>query len=290
MSDLIAVTGATGTLGTLVIDQLLARVPAERVVAIARDPAKAAALAEKSVQVRIADHDDREAVDAALVGIDIALLISGNEFGKRMIQHENVIRAASQAGVSRLVYTSAPHADTSPTFIVTEHKATEQLIRESGLTYTMLRMNSYHENYVPYLTSAPTTGVLIGSVHDGRVASADHLDYAEAAAVVLSTEGHDNVAYELAGDTAWSYPDLAAAIAQVSGKHVIYQDMSSAEHAEALRSTGLDEETISFLVQLDADVSAGVSADATGDLGRLIGRPTVPLVDGLHAIAARSSR
>lgn len=288
MSDLIAVTGATGALGTLIIDQLLARVPAERIVAIARNPAKAAALEAKNVQVRIADHDDRAAVDAALDGVDVALLISGNEFGKRMIQHENVIRAAQQAGVSRLVYTSAAHADTSPTFIVTEHKATERLIRESGLTSTMLRMNSYHENYVPFLTSAPEAGVMIGSVHDGRVASADHLDYAEATAVVLTTEGHDNAAYELAGDTAWTYPELAAAIAEVTGKPVVYQDLSSEEHAEALRSNGVDEQTVSFLVQLDKDVSAGVSADATGELSKLIGRPTIPLVDGLRAIAARS--
>jgi NAD(P)H dehydrogenase (quinone) len=287
MSDLIAVTGATGALGSLVIDHLLARTSAERVVAIARNPGKATALEAKSLQVRIADHDDRPAVDGALAGIDVLLLISGNEFGKRMVQHENVIRAAQQAGVSRIVYTSAPHADTSSTFIVAEHKATERIIRDSGLTYTMLRMNSYHENYVPLLATARETGAIIGSVHDGRVASADHVDYAEAAAVVLTTEGHDNVAYELSGDTAWTHADLAAAVSEVTGTPVTYQDLSSSEHAEALRAGGVDEQTVDFLVQLHADTAAGVSADATDHLRRLIGRPTTPLLDGLRAAAAR---
>lgn len=287
MTDLIAVTGATGTLGSLVVDQLLTRVPAERVVAIGRNPAKTAALEGRAGQVRVADHDDRPAVDAALRGVDVLLLVSGNEFGRRMTQHENVIRAAQQAGVSRIVYTSAPHADTSQTFIAAEHRATEALIRASGLTFTMLRMNSYHENYAPLLTSAAQTGEVIGSVRNGRVASADHLDFAAASAVVLTTGGHDDVAYELTGDTAWPYPELAAALAEVTGRPVVYRDLSPQEHAEALRARGVDEQTISFLVQLDADLAAGVSADATGDLRWLIGRPTIPLVDGLRAIAAR---
>ncbi len=283
MSDLIGVTGSTGELGSLVIDHLLRLTSADRIVALARDAGKAAAL-PASVQVRIADHDDRAAVDAAVAGIDVLLLVSGNEFGKRMAQHRNVIEAAKQAGVSRIVYTSAPHADTSTAFITAEHKATEQLIRESGLTYTMLRTNSFHDNYLPYLTMAPATGSFIGSVHGGQVASAAKADYAEAAAVVLSTAGHDNVAYELAGDTAWTYDDLADAISEATGTPVKYTDLSSDEHAAALREQGLDDATIDFLVQLDADVSHGVSAEVTDDLRRLIDRPSTPLVDGLRAL------
>lgn len=286
MSDLIAVTGATGGLGTLVIDQLLRRTPADRIIAVARDAGKAAALPQP-VQIRIADHDDRAAVDAAVAGIDVLLLISGNEFGKRMTQHRNVIEAAEQAGVSRIVYTSAPHADTSTASITAEHKATERLIRDSGLTYTMLRTNSYHENYESYLNTAPRTGSIIGSVHDGRVASAAKADYAEAAAVVLTTAGHDNAAYELTGDTAWNYHELAAAVSAATGAAVTYEDLSSDEHAAALRAQGLDEPTIAFLVRLDADLASGVSADATHDLRRLIGRPATPLLDGLRALHNR---
>ncbi|HYJ70634.1 MAG TPA: NAD(P)H-binding protein [Nocardioidaceae bacterium] len=283
MSDLIAVTGATGALGSLVIDNLLTKTEPGRVVALARDPGKAAALPD-TVQTRIADNDDRAAVDAAVAGIDVLLLISGNEFGKRMQQHRNVIEAARQAGVSRIVYTSASHADTSTRFITAEHKATEQIIRDSGLTSTILRANSYHENYVPHLATAVQTGSIIGSVHDGRVASAARADYAEAAAVVLTTPGHDNAAYELTGDVAWNYHDLAAAVSEATGVAVTYEDLSSEEHAAALRTMGVDEETVTFLVNLDADLASGVSADATDDLRQLIGRPTTPLVDGLRAL------
>ena len=216
MSDLIAVTGATGGLGTLVIDRLLRRNTPDRIVALARDAGKAAALPQ-SVQVRIADHDDRAAVDAAMAGIDVLLLISGNEFGRRMTQHRNVIEAAKAAGVSRIVYTSAPHAGTSTASITSEHKATEQLIGDSGLTYTMLRINSWHENYLPLLITGPQTGSIVGSVHDGRVASAAKADYADAVAVVLTTTGHDNAVYELTGDTAWDYHQLAVAVSEVTG-------------------------------------------------------------------------
>jgi NAD(P)H dehydrogenase (quinone) len=286
MSDLIAVTGATGALGTLVVNDLLTRTDPARVVALARDPGKAAALPD-AIQTRIADHDDRAAVDAAVAGVDVLLLVSGNEFGKRMQQHRNVIEAAAQAGVSRLVYTSGSHADTSDAFITAEHKATEQMIRDSGLTYTILRANSYHENYAPHLAAAVQTGAIIGSVHDGRVASAARADYAEATAAVLTTDGHDNAAYELTGDVAWDYHDLAAAVSEVTGTTVTYQDLSSEEHAAALRAHGVDEETITFLVTLDADLAAGVSADATDHLRTLIGRPTTPLVDGLRALHTR---
>lgn len=286
MSDLIAVTGATGGLGTLVIEHLLRRTPADRIVAVARDAGKAAAL-PRSVQIRIADHDDRAAVDAAVAGIDVLLLISGNEFGKRMAQHRNLIEAAKAGGVSRIVYTSAPHADTSTAFITAEHTATEQIIRDSGLTYTMLRTNSYHENYQSHLTMAPQSGSILGSVHDGRVASAAKADYAEAAAVVLTTTGHDDVSYELTGDTAWNYPELAATISAVTGAAVTYRDLSTDEHAAALRAQGLDGPTIDFLVRLDADLARGVSADVTDDLRRLIGRPTTPLLDGLRALHSR---
>ncbi|UPK73762.1 SDR family oxidoreductase [Nocardioidaceae bacterium SCSIO 66511] len=284
MSDRIAVTGATGALGGLVIDHLLTRVPADRIVAIARNPDKTTTLQERSVPVRIADHEDHAAVEAALEGVDVLLLVSGNEFVKRMTQHENVIRAAQRAGVSRLVYTSAPHADTSTQFITAEHRATEKLIRESGLTYTMLRINSWHENYQGLLSSAPDTGEILGSVHEGRVASAAKTDYAEAAAVVLTTDGHDNATYELTGDVAWSYPELAAAVSDAVGVPVSYRDVSSQEHAAALQAQGVDDDFASFLVQLDADTASGVSAEATDQLRRLIGRPSTPLVAGLRAL------
>jgi NAD(P)H dehydrogenase (quinone) len=286
MSNLVALTGATGGLGTLVIDHLLRRTSPDCIVALARDATKAAAALPPSIQTRIADNDDRAAVAAALAGVDVLLLISGNEFIKRMKQHRNVIAAAKQAGISRILYTSAPHASTSTAFITAEHKATEQLIHESGLTYTMLRMNSYHDNYVPFLATAARTGEIIGSVHDGRIASAAKNDYAEAAAVVMTTPGHDNATYELTGDTAWTYHELALALSEVIGRPVTYRDLSSEEHLAELQKQGIDEATAKFLVQLDADLSHNVSGEATEELRRLIGRPSTRLLDGLRTLHA----
>lgn len=281
MSDTIAVTGATGRLGRLTIDALRERVPANRILAIARDPEKAKAL-PADVSVRIADNEDPAALRAALAGVHTLLLISGNEFGKRMQQHRNVIAAAQETGVSHLAYTSAPHASTSEDFITREHRETEAVIRESALPHTILRMNSYHENYLGALREAEDTGELIGSVHSGRVASAAKRDFAEAAAVALISPQAENTVYELTGDTAWNYDELAAAMSTVLNRSVVYRDLTTDEHRALLLTRGLDATTADFLTRLDADLARGVSAEATADLRTLINRPTTPLLDGLH--------
>ncbi|MCK6065223.1 MULTISPECIES: NAD(P)H-binding protein [Microbacterium] len=282
MSTTIAVTAATGGLGRLVINNLLRRGEDSRLVAIARDAEKASTL-PVGVETRIADHDDLAAVAAALEGVDTVLLISGNEFGKRMIQHRNVINAASQVGASRLVYTSAPHASTSTDFITAEHRATEAIIQESGLISTILRMNSYHENYLTTLELAAATGEIVGSVHAGHVASAAKDDYADAAAVVLLAPDPLKAIYELTGTVAWDYPQLAEAAAAVLRRPVKYVDLDSEEHHTRLLASGIDETTAGFLVQLDADLARGVSAEVTNELEQLIGRPPTPLIDGLRA-------
>ena len=281
MSGTIAVTASTGGLGRLVIDNLRRRGSTSRLVAIARDAVKASTL-PADVETRIADHDDPAAVAAALEGVDTVLLISGNEFGKRMIQHRNVIGAAARTGVSRLVYTSAPHAATSTHSITAEHRATEAIIQESGLSSTILRMNSYHENYLPVLEVAANTGEIVGSVHGGHVASAAKDDFADAAATVLMTSGPLDAIYELTGAVAWNYTDLAEAAGAVLNRPVKYVDLSFEDHRARLLRAGMDETDADFLVQLDADLARGVSADATDHLEQLIGRPPTPLVDGLR--------
>lgn len=279
MSTTIAVTGATGGLGRLTIDALRERVSPDRIIAIARDPEKARTLPD-DISVRIADNENPAELRSAMDGLDTLLLISGNEFGKRMRQHRNVIEAAREHEVAHLVYTSAPHASTSDDFITREHRATETLIRESGLPHTILRMNSYHENYLDPLQEAQATGELIGSVHDGRVASAAKRDYGEAAAIALLSDP-DNAVYELTGDVAWNYDDLAAAMSTALATPVAYRDLTTEQHRELLLARGVDPATADFLTQLDADLARGVSAEVTADLRNLIGRPTTPLLAGL---------
>jgi NAD(P)H dehydrogenase (quinone) len=281
----IAVTAATGHLGTLVVDALLERTTADQVVAIVRDAAKAEPLAAKGVDVRVASYDDPDALKNALAGVDRVLLISGSEFGKRTEQHRNVIDAAIANGVSRLVYTSAPLADTSALPVVPEHLATEQYLATAGIDHVLLRNNWYHENYVQTLETARQTGSVLTSAGDGRVASASRADFAEAAAVVLTTDGPFKQVYELAGDSAWTQEELAATLTEVLGTPVSVAQVTPEQQTAILVEAGLDEGTAGFVVAIDASTAKGELALANGDLGSLIGRPTTPLVETLRALA-----
>lgn len=277
------VTGATGSLGRLVIASLLERgADPQSIVAGARDVSKAEDL---GVRVAHLDYSDPSSISSALEDVDSVLLISGSEVGQRVPQHKAVIDAAKAAGISKFVYTSAPKADTSDLVLAPEHKATEALIADSGLPAVILRNNWYTENYAADLARAAGTGVLSSGAADGRVASASRKDFAEAAAVVLLEDGHIGKVYELGGDVAWNYGELAAAIAEVSGREVEYRPLTAAEQLSELQAAGLDEGTAGFVVALDAGIAAGELADTDGTLARLIGRPTTPLVDGLRAVA-----
>jgi NAD(P)H dehydrogenase (quinone) len=278
----IAVTAATGQLGTLVLDALLERTSADQIVAIARDAAKAETLTAKGLDVRIASYDDPTALKDALAGVDRVLLISGNEFGKRGQQHRNVIDAAIANEVSRIVYTSAPQADTSTLPVVPEHLETEQYLAATDVDHVLLRNNWYHENYAASVETAAATGSVLTSAGEGRVASASRQDFAEAAAVVLTTDGPVKRVYELAGDVAWTHADLAAALSEVLGKSVEVANVSADEQASILTSAGLDAGLVDFIVAVDASIKQGELELATGDLSSLIGRPTTPIVETLR--------
>lgn len=277
------VTGATGLLGRLVIEGLLETQAPGNIIAIVRDETKAADLAERGVRVRVASYDDRPALDAALSGIDKLLLISGNEVGKRIPQHKNVIDAAKSAGVKHVVYTSAPKATTSELVLAPEHKATEEYLAGSGLTYTILRNCWYTENYVRTVEMAGQTGVIVAAVGDGRVASATRADFAAAAVAVLLGEGHENKVYELSGDYAWDFNELAAAASEIIGRPVVYEPVDGPTLIERMTAVGAERPGAEFAAALDANIAAGLLSEVTGELSALIGRPTTPLKEGLKA-------
>ncbi|MBO1419908.1 SDR family oxidoreductase [Streptomyces sp. FH025] len=275
------VTGATGQLGRLVVEGLLAEVPAAELAVVVRSAEKAADLAARGVTVRVADYDRPETLVGAFAAGDRVLLISGSEVGSRIPQHRNVVEAAKAAGVALLAYTSIPGAATFR--LADEHKATEELILASGLPYAFLRNGWYTENYLGDAAGTVARGVVLGSNGDGRVATAPRRDYADAAVAVLLGEGHENTVHELSGDAAWSLSELAAELAKASGKPVEHRDVTPAEHLAALVGAGLPEGFAQALVDVDAGIARGELAGTPGDLARLIGRPTVPLAESVRA-------
>lgn len=279
---LLAVTGASGQLGRLVLESLIERgTPAGDIVAIARSTDKLADFDERGVQVRFADYTKPESVATALNGADRLLLISSSAVGQRITQHTTVVRAAADAGVGFIAYTSAPKADTTDLALAPEHKATEQFIRDCGIPFAFLRNNWYSENYFQVLEQAQYTGLIIASLGEGRVASADRRDFAEAAAVVLAGGGHDGKVYELSGDTAWGYEELATTVSELIGRDVSYRRVSAKEHRKILTKAGVPMAQAAFVVTLDANTRGGALADTSGELSTLIGRPTTPLRETL---------
>ena len=280
----LVITGATGQLGRLVVESLLARGTAPSdIVATGRNTDKLADLAAQGVSVAELDYTKPETVSAVVKPGDTLLLVSSSEVGQRVGQHVNVITAAKEAGVARIVYTSAPAATTSALVLAPEHKATEEALVASGVPFTILRNGWYTENYAGEIEKGRENGAIVASVGDGRVSSASRKDYAEAAAVVLVGEGYEGEVFELSGDVAWNFDDLAAAIGSIVGKEVVYTRLSPEEHAAMLTSFGLDEGTVGFVVALDGNIRDGLLGVTSGDLSRLIGRPTTPLAEGLAA-------
>lgn len=270
----IAITGATGQLGRLVISKLSGLGSTDNIVALVRSVQKASDL---GVEVREANYDKPETLKTALSGIDTLLLISGSEVGKRAVQHSNIIHAATKNGVKWIVYTSLLHADTSTLSLAEEHLATEAALRDSGIPFTLLRNGWYTENYTGSIPGALAGGAFIGSAGTGRIAAAARADYADAAVAVLTSEGHESKTYELAGDEAWTLSDLAAEISRQTGKDIPYVDMPEAEYANALKGFGLPEGLAHAIAGWDVSASKDDLFDDGHELSKLIGHPTTPL-------------
>ena len=279
----IAVTGATGQLGHLVINHLLKKVPASSVIAIVRNPSKAADLASGGILVRKANYTDLPALEEALASVDKLLLVSSSEVGQRALQHRNIITAANRAGVKFLVYTSLLHADTSSLDLAAEHAETESMIKASGLPYAILRNGWYTENYTMSALGAVANGAFLGSAGDGHIASAARNDYAEAAAAVLLNPPRSGEVFELAGDEAYTLTDLAAEISRQTGKSIPYHDLSAEEYRATLVQAGLPEGLASGIASWDASAAKDALFDDSRQLSRLIGRPTTPLADSVRA-------
>jgi len=276
----IAVTGATGHLGTLVVEELKKRVPNENIVALVRTPGKASAL---EVEVRAFDYNQPETMTAALAGVDRLVLISSNEIGQRARQHFNVIEAAGKAGVEWIVYTSLLHADSTTLNLAGEHMTTEEALKASGINYTILRNGWYTENYTGSIGGALAGGAFIGSAGNGKISSAARVDYAEAAAVAITDESHKGKVYELAGDDYYTLADLAAEISNQTGTNIPYRNLTEAEYTKILESFEIPAGFAAAIASWDVSASKDDLFDDSHQLSALIGRPTTPLADSVKA-------
>ncbi len=286
-SETIAVTGATGQLGRLVLADLLAQLPSAHLVGLVRNKAAAKDLADNGVDLRAANYDDPASVTAALKGVDKLLLISSSEIGRRVAQHRNVIEAAKTAGVKLIAYTSILHADTSPMELAKEHRETESLIRASGIPFVLLRNGWYTENYTGNVPAALQHGAVLGSARKGRISSAARADYAAATAAVLaSRESQAGKIYELAGDASFTLADYAAEIARQSGKPVVYNDLPEADYKTALQSVGLPEAFAGIIAESDAKAASDSLYEPGRQLSDLIGRPTTTMSQSVAAALA----
>ncbi|WP_420125016.1 SDR family oxidoreductase [Longimicrobium sp.] len=281
---MIAVTGSTGHFGRIVIENLLERgIAPDHIVALARNPEKAAGFAARGVQVRQADYEKPETLVAALQGVEKLLFVSGSEAGQRIPQHQNVVDAAKQAGVRLIAYTSIANAGTSGLQLAVEHKATEEMIRQSGIPFVFLRNNWYLENYTGNLASTVEHGVLLGSADEGRLSAATRADLAIAAGAVSAGEGHEGKIYELGGDVAFTMPELAEVISRESGRPVEYRNLPEDAYAQALAGFGLPEAFARILADSDRGIARGDLFTDSGDLSRLLGRPTTTPAEAVGA-------
>lgn len=267
----IAVTGATGHLGRIVIEKLRGK---GSVIALARNPAKARDL---GVEVRPFDYDQRSGMEAALAGVETLVLISASEVGKRAAQHRNVIQAAQAAGIKRIIYTSLLRADTSAISLAGEHKATEDMLLASGIPTTILRNGWYTENYTASLGGSLAAGAIVGSAGDGKLSLATREDYAEAVVAAVFDPSMDGNIYELAGDEAVTLADYAAEVSRQTGRQIPYRNLSESEYAGILVSFGLPEGLAKAIASWDGAASQGALFDDGHRLSQIIGRPTTPL-------------
>ncbi|MGC1237809.1 MAG: NAD(P)H-binding protein [Acidimicrobiales bacterium] len=275
------VFGATGSLGQHVVRGLVARgIAPETITAVGRNESRLAELAAAGFGAVAIDLSDSAGIGELVSGHSDIVLISGSD-SDRLSQHETVIEAAKKADARHVYYTSGVRADDGRFKINADHKATEDDLIASGLTYTILRNTWYIENYIQSLTGPRFTGVLEAAVGDAVVAAASRGDLAEALAIVVATDGHDNATYSLSGDTNFSYADIAESMSVVLERHVTYVSVTPHELRKTLIGSGMNEELASLLVGLEETIAAGAFSKVSDDLSRLIGRPTTGLVEGL---------
>lgn len=284
------VTGATGKLGSKVVEALLKTVPANQLAVSVRNPEKAEGLRARGVEVRQGDFDRPETLDAAFAGIDRLLIISADGDNEtRIRQHTQAVAAAERAQVGFIAYTSLANASDTTMFLAPPHRAAEEAILKTGIPYSFLRNNWYLENEIPAIQGVQAGAPWVTSAGNGKVGWALQQDYAEAAAVVLAGNGHENTIYELSGKLL-TQEEIVSAVGTALGKEVPVQQVDDATYADIMKSAGLPDFIIPFLVDIQKGIRDGALEIESNDFEKLLGRPTTPIDEALRQIVAGISQ
>lgn len=270
------ITGASGQLGTLVIDHLKTLVPSDQIVALVRSSAAETLYKKQNIATRIGDYDDIESLNQALEGISHLLLISSNAIGQRTKHHTNVIKAAEKANVDFIAYTSLINGTKSDLTLADEHKVTEELLSKSKIATSILRNGWYIENFIPALPSEIEGGTVYGASGEGKYSAATRSDLAKAAAIILSGKGHEGKIYELGG-IAFSRSDYALTISKITGKSVSYQNLPQEAYKSALIENGLPDAFAEIIADSEAKAANGSLENPSTDLAILLAHPTTSL-------------
>ncbi|MGD8781339.1 MAG: SDR family oxidoreductase [Ignavibacteria bacterium] len=287
----ILVTGATGSLGTEVINSLLKRTDTANIAALARDLSKTETLKEKGIEIREGNYDNFNSLLQAFKDIDKLYFISGSDITVRVKQHENVVKAAKDSGVKHIVYTSFARkneTETSPIVMVAEaHLKTENWLKESGLTYTILKHNLYMD-IIPMFIGEKVleTGLIYLPAGDGKTAFATRKDMAEAAAVILTTYGHENKEYDIASDKVYTFKEVAVALSEVTGKAINYVSPTQEEYTKTLSEASVPAEYIGAIAGFAEAVKQGEFEQTSGTIETLTGNKPTSLVDFLKKVYA----
>ena len=278
------ITGATGKFGTKVMEILLKTVPANQLAVSVRNPEKAEVLRAQGVDVRQGDFDQPETLDAAFAGIDRLLLISADGDNEtRIRQHANAVAAAERAGVSFIAYTSLANAQESKNLFAPTHQATEADIVKTGIPYSFLRNNWYLENEISGIQGVLAGAPWVTSAGAGKVGWALQQDYAEAAAAVLSGDGHENTIYELSGKVL-TQEEIAAALGIVLGKEITVKQVDDATYADIMQAAGVPDFVIPILIEIQKSIRVGSLDVESNDFDKLLGRPATPINEALSQI------
>lgn len=287
---MILVTGATGNLGATAIGFLRGKMPSTRIAALARDLTRAGKLRDEGIDVKHGDYNDYQSLVSAFAGVDKLLFVSSDALEGVAEQHANVVRAAAEAGVRHVVFTSVANAPAvSSVRLVQDYSKTEDLLKASGLTYTILR-NGYYLDMLPMLWGdAPNSGRVRYPAGDGRVSWAARIDLAEAAANILTAYGHEGRIYELNTNTSYSFHDVAAALSEVIGRPVEYVDIAPETMRQELRDQQMPPADVELMVELALSIRNSEADCPSPDLERLLGRAPMGLREFLRQTYGRQA-